>query len=287
MEAGHAARMRGALSERDAANCREEGSESCANQALIRRLIRTPRSSYRNPGRKGPPPAPDALHTSSPRSPHHNQRSRTLSAQLRSVNTIDTRHRCADHKRLAGASWRVQQDIIVGRTAPLQLRGSKHGTSWPTFLHIFGEVADRPVAHLEAPESCLDRGRCTSLKDVRPDLLGQCRQLVIDSILRKRKRRTLSKTYKCNHDKRDLHERDPDERGQHERGQHERGEREQQEQREDESLQHSRTKSEPQRGEDEAEDENDDADDAGRDHGDEDDQQPHVRAREKEYTAHE
>ena len=91
------------------------------------------------------------------------------------------------------------------------------------------------MAHLEAPESCLDRGRCTSLKDVRPDLLGQCRQLAIDSILRKRKRRTLSKTYKCNNDKRDLHERDPDERGQHERGQHERGqhergEREQQEQ---------------------------------------------------------
>ena len=166
-----------------------KGSESCANQALIRRLIRTPRSSYRDPGRKGPPPAPDALHTSSPRSPHPNQRSRTLSAQLRSVNTIDTRHRCADHKRLAGASWRVQQDMMVGRTAPLQLRGPKHGTSWPTFLHIFGEVADRPVAHLEAPESCLDRGRCTSLKDVRPDLLGQCRQLAIDSILRKRKRR--------------------------------------------------------------------------------------------------
>ena len=70
---GHAARMRGALSERDAANCREEGSESCANQALIRRLIRTPRSSYRDPGRKGPPPAPDALHTSSPRSPHPNR----------------------------------------------------------------------------------------------------------------------------------------------------------------------------------------------------------------------
>ena len=65
--------MRGALSERDAANCREEGSESCANQALIRRLIRTPRSSYRDPGRKGPPPAPDALHTSSPRSPHPNR----------------------------------------------------------------------------------------------------------------------------------------------------------------------------------------------------------------------
>jgi hypothetical protein len=30
-----------------------KGSESCANQALIRRLIRTPRSSYRDPGRKG------------------------------------------------------------------------------------------------------------------------------------------------------------------------------------------------------------------------------------------
>ena len=98
---------------------------------------------------------------------------------------------------------------------------------------------------------------------------------------------TLSKTYKCNDEKRDLHERDPDERGQHERSQHERGEREQQGQREDESLQHSRTKSKPQRGEDEAVDENDDADDAGRDHGDEDDQQPHVRARENEHTAHE
>jgi hypothetical protein len=107
------------------------------------------------------------------------------------------------------------------------------------------------------------------------------------SVLRKRKRRTLSKTYKCSHDKRDLHERDPDERGQHERGQHERGEREQPEQREDESAQRSRTKSESQRGEDEAVDENDDADDAGRDHGDEDDQQPHVRARENEHTAHE
>ena len=107
------------------------------------------------------------------------------------------------------------------------------------------------------------------------------------SVLRKRKRRTLSKTYKCNHDKRDLHERDPDERGQHERGQHERGEREQPEQREDESAQRSRTKSESQRGEDEAVDENDDADDAGRDHGDEDDQQPHVRARENKHTARE
>ena len=83
------------------------------------------------------------------------------------------------------------------------------------------------------------------------------------------------------------HERGQHERGQHERGKHERGEREQQEQREDESAQHSRTKSESQRAEDEAVDENDDADDAGREHGDEDDQQPHVRARENKHTARE
>ena len=50
-----------------------------------------------------------------------------------------------------------------------------------TFRHILGEVAevaDRPMARLEAAEGCLDRRRCTDVEDLRPHLLRQRREVI-------------------------------------------------------------------------------------------------------------